>query len=44
MKGVLAMALGMLWGWLWAHHEIATECRLQNSFYVGSSVYQCQPK
>lgn len=28
-------------GWIWAHHEISTECQYQGNFYVGSNVYQC---
>jgi hypothetical protein len=33
-----------LFGWIMAHHTIATECQKLGAFYVGSTVYECKEK
>ena len=44
MKIALWYALGIAFGWIFAHHEISTECQYQGNFYVGSTVYECSVK
>ena len=44
MKLAIWYLLGIFFGWIWAHHEVATECRYQGNFYVGSIVYECRVK
>jgi uncharacterized protein YneF (UPF0154 family) len=39
---VLAMLLGIVIGWLVAHHTIATECQKLGAFYVGRTVFECK--
>jgi len=34
--------VGGLFGWLFAHGDIAKECERQGSFYVGESDYKCE--
>lgn len=34
--------VGGIFGWLFAHGEIAKECERQGSFYVGESDYKCE--
>jgi len=41
---VLFMIVGILCGWWIAHSEVATECRYQGNFYVGSTLYECKIK
>lgn len=47
MAGVTAVVVAMmagLIGYVMAHDEIATECRRQGGFYVGSTDYECRVK
>lgn len=44
MKPGIFYLLGILFGWLFAHHEISTECQYQGNFYVGSTIYECSIK
>lgn len=44
MKSVIWLALGTMFGWFYAHHEISIECQYQGNFYVGSTVYNCGVK
>lgn len=44
MKTALWFVLGIFFGWIFAHHEISTECQYQGNFYVGSTVYKCGVK
>lgn len=41
---VLFFLIGMLFGWIFAHGEVAKECQKLNSFYVGDVVYRCEVK
>jgi len=34
--------IGGIFGWLFAHGQIATECDRQGGFYVGNSDYKCE--
>ncbi len=38
----LGFLIGMMFGWLFAHSTISTECQKLNSFYVGDKVYNCE--
>ena len=38
---LLALIIGWGLGWVTAHHEVATECRHQGSFYVGKTTFKC---
>jgi hypothetical protein len=38
---VVALVVGILFGWLYAHRTIAIECERLGSFYVGKITYQC---
>lgn len=41
---IAVMAALIFWGgWQSAHGEVARECKLQGSFYVGKTVYNCGP-
>jgi hypothetical protein len=40
--GVLIFLFGVLLGWIFAHSEVATECRRQGNFYVGSNDFKCE--
>lgn len=31
-------------GWVMAHNTVSTECEKLNSFYVGSTTYECKVK
>jgi len=33
---------GFLFGWIFTHSEIATECQRQGSFYVGDKDFKCE--
>ena len=43
MGYVIAGLAGILIGWVLAHNEVARECRMQGNFYVGKTVYYCDP-
>jgi len=38
---IISFALGVLFGWVYAHVTVATECRRLGSFYVGDDVFHC---
>jgi hypothetical protein len=38
----VSVAIGVLFGWLLAHNEVATECQRQGGFYVGSKDFKCE--
>ena len=45
--GIIAMLVAgliFLMGWTFAHNTVARECKSLGSFYVGSTVYECQVK
>lgn len=42
LSAILLFLIGSLFGWIFAHEEVATECLKLNSFYVGSTVYHCE--
>jgi hypothetical protein len=44
LSAILLFLIGSLFGWIFAHEEVATECLKLNSFYVGSTVYHCEVK
>jgi hypothetical protein len=41
---ILLFLIGMVFGWIFAHSAVATECEKLNSFYVGDNVYHCEVK
>jgi hypothetical protein len=41
---ILLFLIGMVFGWIFAHSSVATECGKLNSFYVGDKVYNCEVK
>ena len=41
---ILVFLMGIVFGWIFAHSEISTECEKLNSFYVGSKTFQCEIK
>lgn len=44
--GLIAVALfsTFVFGWAYAHSEVAWECRNIGTFYVGTTVYECKAK
>jgi hypothetical protein len=42
LGAILIFLVGMLFGWIFAHSTVATECEKLNSFYVGNKVYFCE--
>jgi len=44
LSAIILFLLGMLFGWIFAHGEVANECRKLNSFYVGDTVFNCGVK
>ena len=38
---VLAFLAGKWYGWVEAHHVVATECERLGKFFVGKKVYSC---
>lgn len=40
----IMMFLLFMTGWSSAHITVANECKLLNTFYVGSTVYECNVK
>lgn len=38
---IISFALGALFGWVYAHSTVATECRRLGSFYAGDDVFHC---
>ena len=38
---VLAFIVGKWYGWVQAHHVVATECERLGKFFVGKKVYSC---
>jgi hypothetical protein len=45
MKGFIAaaFAIGVVFGYAYAHHYLALECQRLGGFFVGPSVYECAP-
>jgi hypothetical protein len=44
ISAMLVAGLIFLIGWTFAHNTVARECKSLGSFYVGSTVYECQIK
>jgi hypothetical protein len=44
LGAILMLLMGVLFGWIFAHGEVANECRKLNSFYVGDTVFHCGVK
>jgi len=44
LGGAIVLLIFLWLGWMLAHHEIATECDRQGSFYVGSEDFECRLK
>ena len=44
LSAILMLLLGALFGWIFAHGEVANECRKLNAFYVGDTVFHCGVK
>lgn len=44
LGAILLVLIGGIFGWLFAHSTIATECDKLKSFYVGDKVYRCEVK
>jgi hypothetical protein len=42
LSAILVFILGIVFGWLFAHSNISTECQKLNSFYVGDTVFNCE--
>lgn len=38
---LVAIIIGFLMGWRFAHITIADECEKLNKFYIGKTVYNC---
>lgn len=38
---IFLVLVGMLFGWIFAHNNVATECDKLGSFYVGDKVFNC---
>ena len=41
LVAVLAFLAGKCYGWVQAHHVVATECERLGKFFVGKKVYSC---
>ena len=39
---IFLVLVGMLFGWIFAHNNVVTECEKLGSFYVGNNVYYCE--
>ena len=39
---LVALWVGTMFGWVYAHNTVADECKKLNSFYVGDKVYFCE--
>lgn len=42
LSAILMLLMGALFGWIFAHSEVAKECEKLNSFYVGDTVFHCE--
>lgn len=38
----VCLIAGLLFGWMFAHSTVATECEKLGGFYVGNTVYKCE--
>lgn len=41
MKIALALLVGIIAGYIYAHEYVAVECQKLGGFFVGKRVYQC---
>lgn len=41
---IFVIVLAFVFGWVFAHNSIATQCEKLERFYVGSDVYECKVK
>ena len=44
LAAILVFLVGCVFGWIFAHSVVATECGKLNSFYVGNKTFQCEVK
>ena len=44
LSAIILFFIGVVFGWIFAHSTVATECDKLNSFYVGDRIYQCGVK
>jgi hypothetical protein len=44
LSAILVCILGIVFGWIFAHSSIASECQKLNSFYVGDTVFNCEAR
>lgn len=42
LGAIIVLLIGLLFGWLIAHGNVATECEKLGSFYVGDKVFYCE--
>jgi hypothetical protein len=42
LSAILVFILGMVFGWIFAHGQVASECQKVNLFYVGDKVFNCE--
>lgn len=42
LAAAFLVLVGGLFGWVFAHGEIATECQRQGRFYVGDKDFKCE--
>ena len=41
-SAILIFIVGTVFGWVFAHNVVASECQKLNSFYVGDKVFNCE--
>ncbi|MCD6006884.1 hypothetical protein [Halomonas sp. IOP_31] len=39
---LVGIGIGLTWGWIAAHHTVASECERLGGFFVGKKTFQCQ--
>ena len=44
LAAIVVFLMGSVFGWIFAHSTIATECEKLNSFYVSNRTFQCEVK
>jgi hypothetical protein len=42
LSAILVFILGIVFGWIFAHSSVASECQKLNSFYVSDKVFNCE--
>ena len=42
LMAIIVFFVGTVFGWIFAHSSVATECEKLHSFYLGDRTFQCE--